>query len=57
MRHFELGKEWLLLAASASAAGTGGVGFTFSLKVRHAIDSYNIVSPRKVYTGTITFSA
>ena len=46
VRHLELGKGWLLLAASASAAGMGGVGFIVSPKVRHAIDSYNTVSPR-----------
>ena len=46
VRHPELGKGWLLLAASASAAGMGGVGFIVSPKVRHAIDSYNMVSPR-----------
>ena len=46
VRRFELGKGWLLLAASASPTGVGGVGFIISPRVRHAIDSYNIISPR-----------
>ena len=46
MRRFELGKRWMLLAASASATGVGGVGFIVSPRVRHGIDSYNMISPR-----------
>ena len=46
VRRFELGKGWLLLAASASPTGVGGVGFIVSPRVRHAIDSYNMISPR-----------
>ena len=46
VRRFELGKGWMLLAASASAAGVGGVGFIVSQRVRHLIDSYSMVSPR-----------
>ena len=46
VRRFELGKRWMLLAASASATGVGGVGFIVSPRVRHAIDSYNMISPR-----------
>ena len=39
VRRFELGKGWMLLAASASATGVGGVGFIVSPRVRQAIDS------------------
>ena len=46
VRRFELGKEWILLAASVSAAGVGGVGFIVSPRVRHAIDRDSMVSPR-----------
>ena len=46
VRRFELGKGWLLLTASASPTGVGGVGFIVSPRVRHAIDSYNMISPR-----------
>ena len=46
VRRFELGKGWMLLAASASATGVGGVGFIVSPRVRHAIDSYNMIPHR-----------
>ena len=36
----------MLLAASASDTGVGGAGFMVSPRVRHANDSYNMISPR-----------